>query len=106
MFIIKFIARILVLIGAFNWGSIGLFNYNFVAALLGGMPATDVMGVERVIYILVGIAAIVCLIFCCKGSGCCCKLCREKKCPCCCGDKSKKHECDASCSKEHKHHRE
>lgn len=44
---------ILVLVGALNWGLIGLFNLNVVNALLGSMPI-----VEKVVYILVGAAAV------------------------------------------------
>lgn len=98
MCILKCIARILVLIGALNWGAIGVFNYNFVAAILGTGAMTNVMGAERVIYILVGIAAlicVICMVLCRLGHGCCCKLCKSKHCPCC-TDKSK-----CCCSKEH-----
>ncbi len=44
---------LLVIIGALNWGLIGLFDMNLVATVLGGMPA-----VERTVYVLVGLSAI------------------------------------------------
>lgn len=43
----------LVLIGGLNWGLVGLFNYNLVAVLTSFMP-----GLERVVYILVGVSAL------------------------------------------------
>lgn len=53
MGIIDKIALILVIIGAINWGLIGLFSFNLVAWLCGGMPA-----ISRVIYTLVAIGGI------------------------------------------------
>lgn len=51
------IALVLTIIGALNWGLIGLFNFDLVAYLFGGQTA----GVSRVIYTLVGIAGIWCI---------------------------------------------
>ena len=50
------IALILTVIGALNWGSIGIFKFDIVAYLFGGQTAT----VSRVIYTLVGLAGIWC----------------------------------------------
>lgn len=47
------IALVLVIIGAINWGLIGFFNFDLVAALFGTMTAFT-----RVIYALVGIAGL------------------------------------------------
>ncbi|HHT92098.1 MAG TPA: DUF378 domain-containing protein [Clostridia bacterium] len=47
-------ALILVIIGAINWLSVGLFRFDIVAALFGG--ATNL--VSRIIYSVVGIAGI------------------------------------------------
>lgn len=47
------IAVILVIIGGINWGLVGLFNLDVVAAVLGSIPI-----VLKIVYILVGIAAI------------------------------------------------
>lgn len=49
------IARALVLIGALNWGLIGFFRFDLVAALFGG-PASFL---SRVVYAIIGIAAVV-----------------------------------------------
>ena len=51
------IALIITIIGALNWGSIGLFRFDIVAWLFGGQTAT----VSRVIYTLVGLAALWCI---------------------------------------------
>jgi len=51
------IALILTIIGGINWGSIGLFRFDIVAWLFGGQTAT----VSRVVYTLVGLAALWCV---------------------------------------------
>lgn len=51
---LKILSYILVLIGALNWGLIGLYRFDLVAALFGEMTR-----LTRVIYILVGFSAIV-----------------------------------------------
>ena len=43
----------LLIIGGLNWGLVGLFDFNLVAAIFGEMSA-----VSRIIYILVGLAAV------------------------------------------------
>ena len=48
------IALILVIIGAIVWLSVGLFQFDFVAALFGGATST----VSRIIYSVVGVAGI------------------------------------------------
>lgn len=55
--IIDRIALILTIIGGINWGSIGLFKFDIVAWICGGQTAT----VSRVIYTLVGLAALWCI---------------------------------------------
>ena len=50
-------ARALATIGGLNWGCVGLFRFDVVAYLFGGQTAT----VSRVIYTLVGLAAIWCV---------------------------------------------
>ena len=51
------IALILSIIGALNWGSIGLFQFDLVAWLFGGQDNI----VSRIIYALVGLAGIWCI---------------------------------------------
>ena len=57
MLVLDRIALILTIIGGLNWGSIGLFRFDLVAALFGGQTAT----LSRGIYTLVGLAAIWCI---------------------------------------------
>lgn len=47
------IAMILVIIGALNWGLIGLFGFDLVAAIFGPMSM-----LSRIIYVLVGLAGV------------------------------------------------
>jgi len=53
MKIIDKIALVLIIIGAINWGLIGIFNFNLVAAIFGDMTA-----ISRIIYALVGISGL------------------------------------------------
>ena len=55
--IIDKIALILVIVGALNWGSIGLFSFDLVAWIGGG--ATSM--IARIIYIVVALAGIWCI---------------------------------------------
>ena len=56
----KFMDRValaLVIIGALNWGSVGLFRFDCVAALFSGQAAA----ISRIIYALVGLAGLWCI---------------------------------------------
>ena len=55
--IINKIALALVIIGALNWGSIGLFSFDLVAWLTGG-PASIL---ARIIYTIVALAGVWCI---------------------------------------------
>ena len=55
--VIDKIALTLAIIGALNWGSVGLFGFDCVAFLFGGQTGM----LSRVIYTLVGLAAIWCI---------------------------------------------
>lgn len=57
MKVVDRIALILVIIGALNWGSVGLFAFDCVAFICGGQLAV----VSRIIYALVGIAGLWCI---------------------------------------------
>lgn len=48
------LALILVIIGAINWGSIGLFGVDLVGALFGGQASA----VSRIIFTIVGLAGL------------------------------------------------
>ena len=51
------IALLLIVVGGVNWGSVGLFQYDLVGALFGGMSGV----VSRIIFTLVGVAALWCV---------------------------------------------
>ena len=51
---LKYIAYALVIIGALNWGLIGLFGFDLVATLFGEMSI-----LSRIVYSLVGVSAII-----------------------------------------------
>lgn len=53
MIIANLICYILVIIGALNWGLVGIFNWNLVEAIFMGFNIGS-----RIVYILVCIAAI------------------------------------------------
>ena len=55
--IIDRIALLLVIVGALNWGSIGLFSFDLVAWLCGGQAAI----LSRIIYTAVALAGIWCI---------------------------------------------
>ncbi len=66
------IISILVIIGGINWGLVALgyfldINMNVVNLILGTWPV-----VENIVYLLVGICAVVLAV-----------MCIQKKCPCC-----------------------
>ncbi len=57
------VSWVLVIVGALNWGLVGVAKFNLVMTLLGQWPT-----VERVVYILVGLAAVMMLVQkSCKG---------------------------------------
>jgi len=47
------IAFILLIVGGLNWGLVGFFNFDLVAAIFGDMTA-----LSRIIYDLVGLSAL------------------------------------------------
>ncbi len=51
------ISLILVIVGALNWGSIGLFRFDIVSWLCGGQASV----IARIIYTLVALAGIWCI---------------------------------------------
>lgn len=51
MKVLHMVAYALVWVGGLNWGLVGLFNMNLVETILG-------MGIAKLVYILVGVAAV------------------------------------------------
>lgn len=48
------IALVITIIGAINWGLIGIFDFNLVAKLFGSMEM-----LEKIIYAIVGICGVI-----------------------------------------------
>lgn len=62
------VCKILVIVGAINWGLVGLFGFDLVQALVGTWPM-----VAKVVYVLVGVAGVMVLVGMVKKSpGKCC----------------------------------
>ncbi len=53
MKVIDKIALVLIIIGAINWGLIGIFNFDLVAAIFGDMTV-----LSRIVYGLVGVSGL------------------------------------------------
>lgn len=54
MKVLDVLAAILLVVGGLNWGLVGFFQFDLVAAIFGGQGAL----ISRVVYGLVGLAAI------------------------------------------------
>lgn len=50
---LHYIGFTLVVVGAFNWGFIGLFNFNLVSAIFGSSPSLVML-----LYVLIGLSAV------------------------------------------------
>jgi uncharacterized protein len=51
------LAAILTIVGGLNWGLVGLFEFDLVAAIFGGMQFGEVNLASRIVYTLVGLSA-------------------------------------------------
>lgn len=51
---LNLITLVLVIIGGINWGLVGAFQFDLVAAIFGGQDAA----LSRLVYILVGLSAL------------------------------------------------
>lgn len=56
---LNYIALILIVIGALNWALIGLFQFDLVGAIFGGMTSM----LSRIIFTIVGLAGLLSLTF-------------------------------------------
>ena len=54
MITLKKLILILMIIGGINWGLVGFFNYNLVSSIFG----VELEVVSRIIYAIVGLAAL------------------------------------------------
>lgn len=57
MHILQKISLVVVIIGALNWGLVGIFNFNLVAFIFDNIS----VAISRIIYALVGVAGIICI---------------------------------------------
>ncbi|NAZ37958.1 DUF378 domain-containing protein [Rubellimicrobium sp. CFH 75288] len=57
MHILRLVSVILLIVGGLNWGLVGLFGFNLVGTIFGAVPL-----LERLVYVLVGAAAVVLLV--------------------------------------------
>jgi len=56
--VLDWIAIVLVIVGAVNWGLVGLFSFDLVQLILGSIPL-----LAKIVYILVGISGLYMIYF-------------------------------------------
>lgn len=59
MKVLDYLALVIMIIGAINWGLIGFFEFDLIRVLFGDMSL-----VSRIIYAVVGISGLYALSFC------------------------------------------
>lgn len=59
--LLDWVALVLVIIGAINWGLVGLFTWNLVETIFGTIPV-----LVTIIYVVVGIAGLYMIYFATK----------------------------------------
>ena len=52
------LALVLTIVGGLNWGLVGLFRFDLVAAIFGGMEFGETNLASRIIYTAVGLSAV------------------------------------------------
>jgi uncharacterized protein len=52
------VALVLTSVGGLNWGLVGLFRIDLVAAIFGGMAFGETNLASRIVYTLVGLSAV------------------------------------------------
>jgi uncharacterized protein len=58
---VQVVALVLTVVGAVNWGLVGLFKFDLVAFVAGGQSFGSVNALSRIVYIAVAAAGIVAL---------------------------------------------
>lgn len=63
MSVLTIIALVLVIIGALNWGLVGLFRFDLVSAIFGGAGTSllATSAASRIVFVLVAIAGLWCI---------------------------------------------
>ena len=56
---LQIIGIILAAVGAINWGLVGLFKFDLVAFVAGGISFGELNPVSRQVYILVAVAGVI-----------------------------------------------
>ncbi len=54
MHALNIITLVLLIVGGLNWGLVGLFQFDLVAAIFGGQTSA----LSRIVYVLVGLSAL------------------------------------------------
>lgn len=63
MEVVWVIAIILAAVGALNWGLVGLFSFDLVAAVTGAGKFGEANPLSRIVYLLVGAAGVTALVY-------------------------------------------
>lgn len=58
MKVAKIVAFVLTIIGALNWGLVGLFKFDLVHRVFGGTSTYDPGTLTRIVYVIVAISAL------------------------------------------------
>lgn len=61
---LKIVSYLLIIIGALNWGLVGIFDFDLVAKIFGEMTV-----LSRAVYTLVGLSAVISLVTSCPCHG-------------------------------------
>jgi len=64
MSVLNKVTLLLLIVGGLNWGLVGLFDFDLVAAIFGEMSI-----VSRIVYVLVGVSALAQILPLLKGDG-------------------------------------
>ena len=52
------LALVLTIVGGLNWGLVGLFRFDLVAAIFGGMEFGETNLASRIVYVAVGLSVV------------------------------------------------
>ena len=52
------LALVLTIVGGLNWALVGLFRFDLVAAIFGGMEFGETNLASRIVYVAVGLSAV------------------------------------------------
>lgn len=55
---LRAVALTIIIVGALNWGLVGLFNFDLVQSIFGGTTTYSPSMASRVVYVLVGLSGL------------------------------------------------